>query len=73
MVISTVSPAMRSDRAELATDVPLGVGDRRDQGEDFVGIRIRREVEVVRRASEEGITNRATHERELLARRGECS
>ncbi len=56
----------RADRAERPADVPVRVGDRRDDREDLVGRGVRREVEVGDRPVEEGVAHRAAHEGELV-------
>ena len=57
-----------ADRAEVAADVPVRIGDRFHDREDLVGRGIRREIEVVRVATEEGVAHRAAHEGELVPR-----
>ncbi len=69
--LDLVAPDARTDRAELAADVPVRGDERAEDLEDVVGSGIRREVEVVRRAAQQRIAHRTAHDRELAARVGE--
>ena len=57
----------RSDRPEVATDVPVGVGPVGDEGEDVVGPRVGGEVEIGHRPTEKCVTHGPADEGEFEA------
>ena len=67
----------RPDRAEIPPDVPVRRAQRRNNSQDVVGSRVRREVEIVRGSAQQRIAHRTADDREFearfLERRRNCS